>query len=142
MKWLQLAGALLEGVGEAAKEINRTTAAAEARERELAREREINIKITQQQQPRYTAVDYIFASEPEIKSTIEFGYSLNELKQMTTEELRNEIKAIFTEHASIFSQEYDKGKTARKLYYDTTRNYSESRYRAKLIKFLYEEGNI
>lgn len=143
----EITKAFLEGVAEAAQHLNEKEAKLREQERALRqKEKDINITITQtpqhtrhvvvREQPQHVVVTQQATSE------IRFGYSIEELAGMSTEELRNEVKSISREYSSIFSSNYQLGSEANTLYYDSSRNYSETRYRAKLIKFLLEKGNI
>lgn len=74
------------------------------------------------------------------KQEVTFVYTIEELQAMSTRELKKEVYAIASENVGYFSERYEISKQARNLYNETV--HSEIRYRARLIKFLYENGKL
>lgn len=86
-------------------------------------------------------LDRLFGEkEEEEKESVTFVYSLKSLNEMTVTQLKSEVWSVYKENDKLFSDTYELGQEARKLYFMNTS--SNVRYRAQLIKFLLEKGNI
>jgi hypothetical protein len=120
MKWTTLAYAVLEGA-VAASEMNR-----ERQPQKIV----VETRTVERRQP-----------EREVKVNIQFGYTLEELETLSTQELRNEVYSLYKENDSILSDKYAISKEAFRIYYGSS-NMTERRYRATMIKFLIENGTI
>lgn len=71
-----------------------------------------------------------------------FTYNVQDLNNMSTDELKEEVYSIYQQHKyEVKDKEKEAlAEEARSLYHKYMN--SETRYRALLIKFLYEKGNI
>lgn len=141
---------LLNGFGTFATALADEIVKDQTRQYELAERKRKESERERMEQDHKILLDSIFGKKEETKvvetpekedNTVLFVYSVEHLNKMSTKELREEVYSIYKENDSLFTDGYkNKGKEAYDLYYK--RGLTDIRYRAMLIKFLVEKGNI
>lgn len=136
----EIGKAFIIGAAEAANDLNKRQAERELAEARRRKEQHINITIGQPAPTEtvYVHTETVHTTRTTNENGVTFVYSLEELKNMRYEELRDELRQIGNDNTA--SREI---REEAKLIRNSVSSWNENtRDRAKMIKFLYEKGQI